>query len=45
MDTIAHATMGDLAVGNYDLNPGVHGVISANVSVASTALSRVAAAR
>jgi hypothetical protein len=25
MDTIAHSTMGDLVVGNYDLNPG-HGV-------------------
>jgi hypothetical protein len=24
MDTIAHSTMGDLVVGNYDLNPG-HG--------------------
>jgi hypothetical protein len=25
MDTIAHSTMGDLVVGNYDLNPSVRG--------------------
>ena len=25
MDTIAHSTMGDLVVGNYDLNPTVRG--------------------
>jgi CHRD domain len=25
MDTIAHSTMGNLVVGNYDLNPTVHG--------------------
>jgi hypothetical protein len=31
MDTIAHSTMGDLVVGNYDLNPSVPGgVISGN---------------
>ena len=34
MDTIAHSTMGDLVVGNYDLNPGVRGgVISANAFI------------
>jgi hypothetical protein len=34
MDTIAHSTMGDLVVGNYDLNPAVHGgVISANAFI------------
>jgi CHRD domain-containing protein len=31
MDTIAHSTMGDLVVGNYDLNPSVPGgLISGN---------------
>ena len=31
MDTIAHSTMGNLVVGNYDLNPSVRGgVISGN---------------
>ena len=31
MDTIAHSTMGDLVVGNYDLNPSVpRGVVSGN---------------
>ena len=34
MDTIAHSTMGDLVVGNYDLNPAVRGgVISANAFI------------
>jgi hypothetical protein len=34
MDTIAHSTMGDLVVGNYDLNPSVAGgVISANAFI------------
>ena len=34
MDTIAHSTMGDLVVGNYDLNPSLPGgVISANAFV------------
>ena len=34
MDTIAHSTMGDLVVGDYDLNPAVHGgVISANAFI------------
>ena len=33
MDTIAHSTMGDLVVGNYDLRPGVHAVISANAFI------------
>jgi hypothetical protein len=34
MDTIAHSTMGDLVVGNYDLNPRVPGgVISANAFI------------
>jgi hypothetical protein len=31
MDTIAHSTMGDLVVGNYDLKPSVHGgLVSGN---------------
>src|SRR5580704_15808810 len=31
MDTIAHSTMGDLVVGNYDLKPTVHGgLVSGN---------------
>ena len=34
MDTIAHSTMGDLVVGNYDLNPAVRGgAISANAFI------------
>ena len=34
MNTIAHSTMGDLVVGNYDLNPSVRGgVISANAFI------------
>jgi len=34
MDTIAHSTMGDLVVGNYDLNPSVRGgVISGNAFI------------
>lgn len=34
MDTIAHSsTMGNLVVGNYDLNPGVPGVITANAFI------------
>ena len=34
MDTIAHSTMGDLVVGNYDLNPAVRGgPISANAFI------------
>ena len=34
MDTIAHSTMGDLVVGNYDLNPSVPGgVISGNAFI------------
>ena len=34
MDTIAHSTMGDLVVGNYDLSPSVPGgVISANAFI------------
>ena len=34
MDTIAHSTMGDLVVGNYDLSPGVPGgVISGNAFI------------
>src|SRR5262249_53459487 len=34
MDTIPHSTMGDLVVGNYDLNPGVPGgVISGNAFI------------
>jgi hypothetical protein len=28
MDTIAHSTMGDLVVGNYDLNPSVPGGVA-----------------
>jgi hypothetical protein len=36
MDTIAHSTMGDLVVGNYDLNPSVPGgLISANAFIYS----------
>ena len=36
MDTIAHSTMGDLVVGNYDLNPRVRGgVLSANAFIYS----------
>ena len=36
MNTIAHSTMGDLVVGNYDLNPSVPGgVISANAFIYS----------
>ena len=34
MDTIPHSTMGDLVVGNYDLNPSVRGgVISGNAFI------------
>jgi hypothetical protein len=33
MDTIAHSTMGNLVVGNYDLNPTVRDVISGNAFV------------
>jgi hypothetical protein len=34
MDTIAHSTMGDLVVGNYDLNPSVPGgLLSANAFI------------
>ena len=33
-NTIAHSTMGDLVVGNYDLNPGVPGgLITANAFI------------
>jgi hypothetical protein len=32
-DTIAHSAMGNLVVGNYDLNPSVHGVITANAFI------------
>jgi hypothetical protein len=34
MDTIAHSTMGNLVVGNYDLSPGVHGgAVSGNAFI------------
>ena len=34
MDTIAHSTMGDLVVGNYDLNPSVPGgLVSGNAFI------------
>jgi hypothetical protein len=33
MDTIPHSTMGDLVVGNYDLNPGRGDVISGNAFI------------
>jgi hypothetical protein len=34
MDTIAHSTMGNLVVGNYDLNPSVRGgLLSANAFI------------
>jgi hypothetical protein len=34
MDTIAHSTMGDLVVGNYDLKPTVHGgLVSGNAFI------------
>jgi hypothetical protein len=34
MDTIAHSTMGDLVVGNYDLNPSVRGgLVSGNAFI------------
>ncbi len=34
MDTIAHSTMGDLVVGNYDLKPMVHGgLVSGNAFI------------
>jgi parallel beta-helix repeat protein len=33
MDTIAHSTMGDLVVGNYDLNPGPGDVASGNAFI------------
>ena len=34
MDTIAHSTMGDLVVGNYDLNPTVRGgLVSGNAFI------------
>ena len=34
MDTIAHSTMGNLVVGNYDLSPAVHGgVVSGNAFI------------
>ena len=33
MDTIAHSTMGNLVVGNYDLNPSVREVITANAFI------------
>ena len=34
MDTIAHSTMGDLVVGNYDLSPGVRGgLVSGNAFI------------
>jgi hypothetical protein len=33
MDTIAHSTMGNLVVGNYDLSPSAHGVITANAFI------------
>ena len=37
MDTVAHSTMGDLVVGNYDLNPSVPGgVTSANAFIYNT---------
>ena len=41
MDTIAHSTMGDLVVGNYDLNPARRGgVISGNAFIYSLARHR-----
>ena len=41
MDTIAHSTMGDLVVGNYDLNPAVRGgAISANAFIYSLTTHR-----
>ncbi|MGH3405768.1 MAG: CHRD domain-containing protein, partial [Streptosporangiaceae bacterium] len=41
MDTIAHSTMGDLVVGNYDLNPSVPGgLISANGFIYNLATQR-----
>ena len=33
MDTIPHSTMGDLAVGNYDLNPTRHHPVSGNAFI------------
>ena len=33
MDTIAHSTMGNLVVGNYDLNPSVRGVVTGNAFI------------
>ena len=41
MDTIPHSTMGDLVVGDYDLNPSVPGgVISANAFIYNIARHR-----
>jgi len=41
MDTIAHSTMGNLVVGNYDLNPTVRGgVISGNAFIYNMARHR-----
>jgi hypothetical protein len=41
MDTIAHSTMGDLVVGNYDLNPAVRGgVLSGNAFIYNMARRR-----
>ena len=41
MDTIAHSTMGDLVVGNYDLNPSVPGgVASGNAFIYNMARHR-----
>jgi len=41
MDTIAHSTMGDLVVGNYDLNPSVRGgLVSGNAFIYNMARHR-----
>jgi CHRD domain len=41
MDTIAHSTMGDLVVGNYDLNPSVPGgLVSGNGFIYNLATQR-----
>ena len=41
MDTIAHSTMGDLVVGNYDLNPTVRrGLASGNAFIYNMARQR-----
>ena len=40
MDTIAHSTMGNLVVGNYDLNPSARGVITANAFIYNMSTQR-----